>query len=392
MTIVKNVTGAPARGNDFFNRKREVRQMWRRLETDNVLLLAPRRVGKTSLLQHLVDHAEAEGYQAVYLTVSDQATELDFVRLLCKGLSQLKGGDGIFKKAWDRLRSALPDLSLGKVEAFGVALELGPQHERHWRLVADALLRALREAPGRAVIMIDELPRFVVALLHLDRERARRFLNWFREARIDREVSENLRWILCGSIGLDTIVERERMGDTINDLKVESLEAFERPDADALLEALAETHKIELDASVRAAILDRLQWLIPYHIHLIFNALRTRELERVTLADAEAAYADLLHPTHRIYFDWWVQRLHEELGPTDGGHALAVLAAIAADPGGARGDTLSALLVSRQVDDGARQRGLLRVLEGDGYLVRQDGRYLFRSPLLRDYWRAHVLP
>lgn len=37
-------------------------------------------------------------------------------------------------------------------------------------------------------------------------------------------------------------------------------------------------------------------------------------------------------------------------------------------------------------------RYLLGVLVNDGYLVVVDGRWQFRSPLLRDYWRRMVAP
>ncbi len=47
--MVKKSMGKPVKGSNFFNRKRELRRLWRCLESDNVLLLAPRRVGKTSL-------------------------------------------------------------------------------------------------------------------------------------------------------------------------------------------------------------------------------------------------------------------------------------------------------------------------------------------------------
>jgi hypothetical protein len=35
---------------------------------------------------------------------------------------------------------------------------------------------------------------------------------------------------------------------------------------------------------------------------------------------------------------------------------------------------------------------LLDVLVSDGYLVDDDGRFRFRSPIIRDYWRKRVLP
>ena len=43
------------------------------------------------------------------------------------------------------------------------------------------------------------------------------------------------------------------------------------------------------------------------------------------------------------------------------------------------------------MNDEKYHRFLLDVLENDGYLVVDEGRYVFRSPLLRDYWRARVV-
>lgn len=56
-----NLIGKPAEGEDFFDRVRETRRIWDRLDTDNVLLLAPRRVGKTSLMLRLRDGAAERG-------------------------------------------------------------------------------------------------------------------------------------------------------------------------------------------------------------------------------------------------------------------------------------------------------------------------------------------
>src|SRR4051794_4806680 len=42
--------GAPVRGVNMFGREREVSTLWQRLHRDHLLLLAPRRVGKTSVM------------------------------------------------------------------------------------------------------------------------------------------------------------------------------------------------------------------------------------------------------------------------------------------------------------------------------------------------------
>ena len=53
MGNVENRTGAPVRGGNFFDRERETEQVFESLGADSLLLLAPRRVGKTSLMMHL---------------------------------------------------------------------------------------------------------------------------------------------------------------------------------------------------------------------------------------------------------------------------------------------------------------------------------------------------
>lgn len=48
--MVSNIVGNTVQGDDFFDRERELSSVLARLQTDHVLLLAPRRVGKTSLM------------------------------------------------------------------------------------------------------------------------------------------------------------------------------------------------------------------------------------------------------------------------------------------------------------------------------------------------------
>jgi hypothetical protein len=103
------------------------------------------------------------------------------------------------------------------------------------------------------------------------------------------------------------------------------------------------------------------------------------------VADVDAVYDHLLSSSKKQYFDYWHQRLREELGTPDDGHAVALLNAIAADPAGASTQTLQGTL-----GDGDRLTYLLDVLNSDGYVVEQHGRYLFRSSLLRDFWRRHI--
>jgi hypothetical protein len=236
---------------------------------------------------------------------------------------------------------------------------------------------------------------FVLNLLKQDDgvDRARTFLNWFRELRIARSVATHVRWLLCGSIGLDTVTARLGFGDAINDLFIVHLGAFDEPTADGFLSALADSYDVELGEATRAHALQRVGWLIPYHLQVLFAALRENDRRPVDEAAIDAAYEALLAPVHKGYFDFWQQRLHEELGQPDDGHALALLNAVARDPDGASDEVLRGVLAARIGGDPAQTLRYLRdVLENDGYLVRDGDRWRFRSNLLRDYWCRRVLP
>lgn len=54
---MKNIIGSPARGKDFYQRKREVEKIISSLSNgNNIQITAPRRVGKTSILWYLLDN------------------------------------------------------------------------------------------------------------------------------------------------------------------------------------------------------------------------------------------------------------------------------------------------------------------------------------------------
>ncbi|MCP4656098.1 MAG: hypothetical protein GY856_11850 [bacterium] len=103
----------------------------------------------------------------------------------------------------------------------------------------------------------------------------------------------------------------------------------------------------------------------------------------------------MLSPSKKAYFDYWRQRLDDELDQPDAGLALMLLNAAAADPEGVPRSALRQLLAERIREPEAkddRLRYLLDVLESDGYLVEQQQRFLFRSPLLREFWLRRVVP
>jgi hypothetical protein len=397
--VIANVAGNPVEGESFFDREREIALLWSRLETDSILLLAPRRVGKTSLMYRLRDTATERRFLAVYVSVADARTEFEFVQRLYEGVGQHRRlkrvlqrvGKGSFGR-WVR--------RVTKLQFLGWALELDGAGREQWAGLGDALAREIARdlgPPRKLLLLVDEMPLFVLTLLREDPSatRARAFLNWFRQLRLEPEVNPRVRWLIAGSIGLDTVTRRARLSDTINDLFLFSdLGAFSDETADRFLVALATAYGLLLPRDVRTHILRRLGWPTPHQLQLVFAELRAQVLDHApTTASVDVAFERLLSPSGRGYLDWWRQRLHEQLGPPGADQSMALLDAAASDPNGASLIVLQTIL-AQQIHE-AREctdqlQYLLDVLQSDGYLVRDGERMRFRSALLAEFWRRRL--
>jgi hypothetical protein len=208
-----------------------------------------------------------------------------------------------------------------------------------------------------------------------------------------RQEYPQVRWMLAGSIGLDTVTSRLNIADSINDLRIETLGAFEASTAHSFLKTLADTYRIDLDEQARDHILLRVGWLVPYYLQLIFNEVR--DCKKAVVADIDRAINTLLDPAHKNLFDYWRQRLRDELGRPDADYAAALLHHACRAPEGVRRTIFNQALASAIADPATREdklRYLLDVLENDGYLVEAEKRWQFRSPLLREYWSRRVAP
>ncbi len=394
---MKVVTGNPVKGENFFDREQEQRRIWRKLESDHILLLAPRRIGKTSLLYRLCETAGQHESEAIYCSFAPCDSELACMSELMKAVGDHQGWG---KKLLAALGTRLKRIKGIKVAGSGI--DLDTVEEDRWQAIGESFTATLADFDGRWLITIDELPLFVLGLLGRDggKERARVFLNWFRNQR--QLHADNVRWILAGSIGLDTVAARHGFGDTINDLDLFPLGAFSEPTARRFVHELAGGEGMPLSDEVCCYLIERVGWPVPYYIQLLFSQL----LEQWEADDREPdtrsvdnAFEALLAPAHRNRFDYWRQRLREELGEPEAGLAIHLLNAICQDRQGASRSTLAQRLNDkitghRQLTESKDAAGLLRylldVLETDGYIVEVGARYRFRLEWLREYWRRRV--
>ncbi len=303
---MKNRTGKPVRSDDFFDRRQEVAELWHLVERDHVLLLAPRRVGKTSLLLRMRD-LPREGWQCTFLNVEAVESEAQLVARLLANLYRLRPEETL----WSRLGNGVWKVLQGVGKVGPVEIDLARVIARDWQEVGSSVLRLLRKLPGKTLLLLDEFPIFVRRLLRSEdgERRIRLLLDWFRMVRLDPVVEDaDVHFLLAGSIGLDAVVAKVGMTGTINDLITFRLGPLSSQKGADLLAELGRGEGMELDEAIRNRILSHITWRIPYHLQLFFDQLLRRvRFHGAVLTETlvDEAYEALFASENRKHFSHW---------------------------------------------------------------------------------------
>lgn len=86
---MRNITGNPVSGTDFHGRTSELRQLRRTLENGNhVLILAPRRVGKSSVIAETERLLTLDGWKIISVDVQHAEDEAGFLQLMYEAIDE----------------------------------------------------------------------------------------------------------------------------------------------------------------------------------------------------------------------------------------------------------------------------------------------------------------
>lgn len=394
---MRNITGSPVENDDFFDRPQDLSRLQRELANKaNILLTAPRRVGKTSLVLKLCELERKEGKTAVFMNVEGCHDELAFAEKLVDGLNESGLHPEMLSRVLLTFRKVRTAMSGMKFGTAGVDMDMGtpedPDHSTLGRAL-ESIFRKIESTESPVLLAIDEMPELLLALGKQEQgtERVNRLLHWLRALR--QTHRKHIRWLFLGSIGLDSFVDDRNLRKTINDLTGLHLEALDTQEADQFLERLGESNGLALAPELRSLIIQRVGWPLPHHLQIVFHAIVGTETSHADVAAVEAAFAHLLQPENLSQFDTWRQRLDEQFEQSDAAVAKNTLYHLCQYPDGrTRHQILNALMSTRQSSDPAivedQLSRLLLMLQRDGYLLESNGNYAFRSFLLREYWHC----
>ena len=393
--MMRNITGQAVVGDDLYGRDYEIVRLWEKLEQgEHILMLAPRRVGKTSLMLEL-HHAPRKNWDVIYVDVERGDGPADCIAAIFAALAARPG----YRTRFDAIpfSNAVKDV-LGRLSASvdtGILrVELKQAIGREWDHAADQLAARLMSLPdtgNNLLIIIDELPLLLSRMLRAEERKrdAELLLSRLRSWRQAPELHTRVCTLVGGSIGLEGVLRRSGLSGSINDLSPFRLDSWDRPTAVEFLKSLGGDYGFRLDERAITHILDLLRDPVPYHVQLFFAALRDAcrgQSSRVSSEVIERCFAErLAGASGTAHLDHYATRLEVTFDENEHEAARDILSRACHRAAGVN----LAELEDLQQRSEQTFRSVLRDLEADGYMERADSQLKFRSNLLREWWRKY---
>ena len=386
---MNNSVGQAVRGNDFWKRVNELASIWSAIESgSHILLVAPRRVGKTSIMFNLQDEPK-DGYIVVYIDTESADSENEFWQKLFNALLE-EEFVGRLKKYSKKFGSFLEKIKINKITTKGV--EFGDGSIVDYATAFEKLIKEL-DSDKKLIIMVDEFAQTVENIIkYEDEKNAHSFLRTHRALRQNENLANKVTFVYAGSIGLESVVTKMGATKLVNDLNSIKVKPLSSDEAIVFTQVLCKSISIEMNEDMIRQLLSKIEWLIPFYIQLLIqeiSILCREEKEGVVSSEMiEKAIERALG--HRHLFDHWRSKLKD--GFTKKGYLFAkeILNIICEK------HTMSSLKIRNKAtkheldEDDARE--IIHSLEYDGYITKyEDGKtYRFNSPILKLWWYKNV--
>ncbi len=383
---------------EVIGRDRLIRRLWQTLDQQSIVLIAERRMGKTSVIKKMAAECPDDRV-TLYRDVEGLDTPHAFAERVYHDLEAHL--DRSHRTA-GRARQLLQQI--GGAEIGGI-FKLPPAVAPHWKALIETVVEDLIEHCGRsAVIFWDELPLMLQKIRRTSgSETAMEVLDLLRSL---RQTHSELRMVFSGSIGLhhvtSSLSDAGHTNAAVNDMRIVEVPPLEAEDAEQLCRMLFEGEGLACDdpeatARAVASSVDG----IPFYVHHVVSALRDRGDAVTEQMARDAVGQALVDPMDVWHLDHYRARLKEYYGEVRLPVVFSLLDEIARTDDSITKRDLRSRLASTHapadepsvrlvlIDKPEELARVLRLLERDHY-VRRDattGAYRFRFGLIKRWWR-----
>ncbi|MEW6606815.1 MAG: hypothetical protein AB1414_05070 [bacterium] len=367
--------GVIARGMDFFNQEDFINSLWQVLNTDHIILVAPRRFGKTSLLYQLLDYPK-EDFLPLLIDLEGISDGQSFVAEVIMGYRRW------IMRAFDHKTEQ--EINNEK-QIFKESIK--DSWERAWL----EFYRGLKE---KILFLFDEFSGMLENLIK-NKTESHKFLSVLKET---LSIPNQTRFILTGSILIHRLIDEIEYEDKdgfYSLFKKEQLPPLSDKDGYELTQILLSRIGIKPEEGFVKKILHLLGAPIPYFIQLFVFEIEKgiiRENKHLTVEGIEQVYQErLLGIESKTYFRHYYERLmsyrvSEFYQPSPGIKAIfEELTRGQRNESEIKGIFKEICPVAPAEDFDK----LMAYLEDEFYIKKVERNYMFTSNLIRDWWLRH---
>ncbi|MBI4624430.1 MAG: hypothetical protein HY736_14595 [Verrucomicrobia bacterium] len=259
MKQTRSLVGQIPEPEELYGREDFIDHLWRMLEANNILLLAPRRFGKSGVMRHVLLHPRP-GFLPLSFELEDVDSPEEFVWRVTKELLAHDQTRVLLSHA-KKLPFAITEWVKGNFEEAefeGAKVKFKASIKEDWREAARRMLTELEKADRTFIFLFDELPAMLDRIIEKKGDAAARdFLAWFRPVRLaQKDVLRRHRFIVAGSVGIDQILKKLGATDRLVDFTRLTVEPLSPDAAGELVSALAAKFELNWNPSLSAKIFE----------------------------------------------------------------------------------------------------------------------------------------
>ncbi|MFN8358042.1 MAG: AAA-like domain-containing protein [Spirosomataceae bacterium] len=376
----RTTVGNAATGNYYFERSYINEEIWYEVinKRNYVLMAAPRRMGKSSIMKNMVETCSEDCF-CIYQNIEGISSKAEFYKRFYELIVQCLSKASQVKH---NLKKFLESINVGKISMTGVEFK-----DKQIDFLAEIrnLLPQLNGLEVKIILFLDEFPEVIAKLKRKkEQEDAIEILHNLREWRHDEKYT-NFNLVLAGSVGLHHVVEEIDRPKIINDLHPVHIGSLSRPEAEEFIAKATLGCTVEYTQELIAVLLDTINDYLPYYLNLMLeeiNALARRANNPIITSGTVRQAFDNIVTTNRNFEDW--ERRLREYMPNEYPFLNEILKFTAHHEQIPIQKVYDIATRYSYQDDYMKH---LRQIISDGYLHEKEKQvYAFVSPFLKQYW------
>ncbi|MCD4793286.1 MAG: hypothetical protein K8R54_08650 [Bacteroidales bacterium] len=282
-------TGGIVSTDEIVGRDKEIEKFWEKLEKQGLTLFAERRFGKSSILRKMEKQPQ-DGFIMLYFPIESVSTVNYLYKIIYEKIKERnlieESKLTIIEKSYNKFTENVS--KLGPIEF--------KEKQDYWQQEIKSLFENLtKQNEGKKIVII--LDEFSIFLDKLPEKEAAILIGFLRDITYIGKF-KNIRFVYCGSIGIDLVLDKikktENIGDPLNHMYKYNLQPFTDENALYFGKCLELGCEIEITEKNIKYICKKSN-NIPYFIDVVFDKIRN--IDKISRTVINNAFDEILNDT-----------------------------------------------------------------------------------------------